>query len=162
MGVDPWATPGAGRGPGVAIPRARRIVDEVAGWLLRVGLSILVCIRSAGTPPTPETAAPPKAYGSHTPARASEMEFWQLKDLLVILLSAAVVLIPIVGLTARFTLGPLIDKFAKGRSAQIDSVAGELGALRFEVDGLREDIRELETQIRRLQDTSKFDRQLKG
>ncbi len=90
------------------------------------------------------------------------MEFWQLKDLLVILLSAAVVLIPIVGLTARFTLGPLIDKFAKGRSAQIDSVAGELGALRFEVDGLREDIRELETQIRRLQDTSKFDRQLKG
>ncbi len=90
------------------------------------------------------------------------MEFWQLKDLLVILLSAAVVLIPIVGLTARFTLGPLIDKFAKGRSAQIDTVAGELGALRFEVDGLREDIRELETQIRWLQDASKFERQLKG
>lgn len=90
------------------------------------------------------------------------MEFYELKDLLIILLSAAVVLIPIVGLTARFTLGPLIDKFAKGRTAQIDSVAGELGALRSEVDGLREDIRELETQIRRLQDASKFDRQLKG
>ncbi len=90
------------------------------------------------------------------------MEFWQLKDLLVILLSAAVVLIPIVGLTARFTLGPLIDKFAKGRTAQIETLAGELGALRFEVDGLREDIRELDTQIRRLQAASNFDRQLKG
>lgn len=47
---------------------------------------------------------------------------------------------PIVGLTARFILGPLNDKFARGRTAQIETLAGELGALRYEVDGLREDI----------------------
>ncbi len=34
------------------------------------------------------------------------MEFWQLKDLLFISLSGLVVLIPVVGLTARFTPRP--------------------------------------------------------
>lgn len=89
------------------------------------------------------------------------MEFYQLEDLLIILFSGAVVLIPVVGLTARFTLGPLIDKFAKGRSVQVESMAGELGALRYELDGLREDIRGLETQISRLQEAANFERQLK-
>lgn len=90
------------------------------------------------------------------------MEFWELKDLLIILFSAAVVLIPVVGLTARFTLGPLIEKFARSRSTQIETLAGELVALRIEVEGLRDDIREQQTEMKRLRDAADFDRQLKG
>lgn len=90
------------------------------------------------------------------------MEFWELKDLLIILFSAAVILIPVVGLTARFALGPLIEKFARGRSTQIETLAGELGALRIEVEGLRDDLRQQQTEIKRLRDAADFERQLKG
>lgn len=90
------------------------------------------------------------------------MEFYQLKDLLVILLIGAAVLIPVVGLTARFALGPLIEKLARGRSAQIETVAGEIGVLRRDVEGLREDLRQQEVEIKRLRDATGFERQLEG
>lgn len=90
------------------------------------------------------------------------MEFWQLTDLVILLFVGAAVLIPVVGLTARFALGPLIEKFARGRSTQIETLAGELGALRVEVEGLRDELRHQQTEIKRLRDAADFERQLKG
>jgi predicted phage tail protein len=90
------------------------------------------------------------------------MEFYQFKDLLVTLLVGAAVLIPVVGVTARFALGPLIEKFTRARSVQIETLAGEVGALRTDVEGLRDELRQQETELKRLRDATDFERQLKG
>jgi predicted phage tail protein len=90
------------------------------------------------------------------------MEFYQFKDLLVTLLVGAAVLIPVVGVTARFALGPLIEKFTRARTVQIETLAGEVGALRTDVEGLRDELRQQETELKRLRDATDFERQLKG
>ncbi len=43
------------------------------------------------------------------------MEWYQVKDLIGLGAMIVVVLVPVVGLTARFTIGPLIDRFARLR-----------------------------------------------
>lgn len=88
------------------------------------------------------------------------MEYWQVKDLIIIGLTGLVVLIPVVGITARLTLGPLIDKFARIRGREVDQLIREVGELRIEVAQLSELNEGLETQIKQLRDGVEFDRQL--
>ncbi len=89
------------------------------------------------------------------------MEFWQLRDVLFISLSALVVLIPVVGLTARFTLGPLIEKYATMRSGDLDNLSHEVRELRADVGRLKDYMGDLETEVVRLKDVAEFERKLK-
>ncbi len=89
------------------------------------------------------------------------MEFWQLRDLLFISLTALVVLIPVVGLTARFTLGPLIEKYAKMRSGDLDNLSHEVRELRGDIGRLKDYMGDLETEVVRLKDVAEFERKLK-
>ncbi len=89
------------------------------------------------------------------------MEFWQLTNLLVISLTALVVLIPVVGLTARFTLGPLIEKYAKMQSGDLDNLSHEVRELRADVGRLKDYMGDLETEVVRLKDVAEFERKLK-
>lgn len=88
------------------------------------------------------------------------MEYWQVKELIVIGIGSMAVLVPVVGITARLTLGPLIDKFARIRGREVDQLMREVGELRMEVSRLGELNAGLETRIERLRDGAEFDRQL--
>ncbi len=111
--------------------------------------------------PSPYRVHGVKSSSTESENKVSDMEFYQLKDLLFISLSGLVVLIPVVGLTARFTLGPLIEKYAKMRSGEVDNLSLQVGKLREEVGRLKDYTAELETQVVRLEDTAEFDRQLR-
>lgn len=89
------------------------------------------------------------------------MEFYQFKDLFVISMLGLVVLIPVVGLTARFTLGPLIEKYAKMRSGDVEKLSGQLSELRGDVEQLKDYMGDLETEVVRLKDAADFERKLK-
>lgn len=88
------------------------------------------------------------------------MEWYQIKDLMGISAIILVVLVPVVGLTARFTLGPLIDKFARLRAGNANALAEEVGELRRDVTHLQAHLEGLESQIRHLRETRDFDRSL--
>lgn len=92
--------------------------------------------------------------------RETSMEWYEIKELLAISAMIVVVLIPVVGLTARFTLGPLIDKFARLRSGNTDTLAEEVRELRHQVAHLQAHVEVVESQVRHLREVRDFDRSL--
>ncbi len=89
------------------------------------------------------------------------MEWWQIKDLMFITGAMLAVLIPIVGLTARFTLWPLIEKFTRARTDETERLAGDVDQLRRTVDSLRLQIGDIETSVRQVREAEEFERQLR-
>lgn len=88
------------------------------------------------------------------------MQWYQIQELLLGTTVALAVLIPVLGLTVRFSLGPLIDKFARLRATQTEDMAREVGELKGEVTRLRRHVAELETDLHRLAEVREFDRRL--
>ena len=88
------------------------------------------------------------------------MEWHQITELLAISATILVVLIPVVGLTARFTLGPLIEKFAQLRAGNTEALAEEVRELRRQVAHLQAHVEGVESQVRHLKDVKDFDRSL--
>lgn len=88
------------------------------------------------------------------------MEWYQITELLGISAMILVVLIPVVGLTARFTLGPLIEKFAELRTANSETLVEEVRELRRQVAHLQAHVEGVESQVRHLREVSDFDRSL--
>jgi hypothetical protein len=70
------------------------------------------------------------------------------------------VLIPIVGLTARFALKPIVEAIARMREAQAGSTGRELGVLEQRVALLEQQYQQLDTTVDRLAEIKDFDRQL--
>ena len=70
------------------------------------------------------------------------------------------VLIPIVGLTARFALKPIVEAIARMREAQAGSTGRELGVLEQRVALLEQQYQQLDTTVDRLAEMKDFDRQL--
>ncbi len=89
------------------------------------------------------------------------MDWWQIKDLMFASGVMLAVLVPIVGLTARFTLWPLIEKFTRARTGDAERLAGDVDQLRRTVDSLRLQIGDIETTVYRLREAEQFERQLR-
>jgi hypothetical protein len=70
------------------------------------------------------------------------------------------VLIPIVGLTARFALKPIVEAIARMREAQAGGTGRELAVLEQRVSLLEQQYQQLDTTVDRLAEIKDFDRQL--
>lgn len=70
------------------------------------------------------------------------------------------VLIPIVGLTARFALKPIVEAIARMREAQTGTAGRELNVLEQRVALLEQQYQQLDTTVERLSEMKDFDRQL--
>jgi hypothetical protein len=70
------------------------------------------------------------------------------------------VLIPIVGLTARFALKPIVEAIARMREAQAGGAGRELAVLEQRVSLLEQQYQSLDTTVERLGEIKDFDRQL--
>jgi TolA-binding protein len=81
-----------------------------------------------------------------------------LIPILAILIGGMILLVPIVGLTARFALKPIVEAFAHLRSTpgqdQLVSVLEQRLAL------MEQQLHGLESSVRRLEEDSEFQRQL--
>ena len=70
------------------------------------------------------------------------------------------VLIPIVGLTARFALKPIVEAIARMREARAGGAGRELAVLEQRVSLLEQQYQSLDTTVERLGEIKDFDRQL--
>jgi hypothetical protein len=80
--------------------------------------------------------------------------------IVAVVMGLMVVLIPIAGLTARFALKPIAEAVARMRSAQ--GANRELALVEQRMALLEQQLSNLETDVRKIEDVSPFDRQLKS
>ena len=87
------------------------------------------------------------------------MEWWQIKDLMITLAIIVGVLVPVMAVTYRFlTKTPEARKLTPGRRE-----ADEAARLQDQrLDHMERQLEDLEGLVRRLVDTTEFDRQLKA
>lgn len=90
------------------------------------------------------------------------MTWQQMEDLLLATTMALVILIPVIGLTVRFTLAPVIDRFLRFKAGQTEGLAQEVGELRGELAAVHRHVEQLETDLHRLTEVREFDRQLRA
>lgn len=90
------------------------------------------------------------------------MEWYQIKDLMGISAAILVVLIPVIGLTARFTIGPLIDRFARLRGAASEGTAQQLGQIARQISALEDRLDGFESDLHRIREAGEFERQLRS
>ena len=82
---------------------------------------------------------------------------FDLARLLVVLFFGAIFLTPVLGLTVRFAIKPLIESMAQLR----DPTNGhEIAALSAKIEALEAGLAEAEEEIRSLKSTQEFDRNL--
>lgn len=87
------------------------------------------------------------------------MEWWQLQELLMTVAVIVGVLVPVFALTYRFVLsGSLGDRKPLARGPE--STTGAVSDQRL--DRMERQLEDLEGMVRRLVDTTEFDRQLKS
>ena len=77
-----------------------------------------------------------------------------------IFMGSLVVLIPIVGLTVRFAIKPLLDSWARTRQSPL--VADHMKVLEKRISFLEQQVEGLEKQNERLLEEAEFRAQLKG
>lgn len=82
------------------------------------------------------------------------------EDWAIVLVTFIVVGIPVMGLTARLAIKPLVESILRVREAFLEKPGD--GASAAEVERLERDVRELREQVRRLTEASEFDRKLLG
>lgn len=83
------------------------------------------------------------------------------EDLAVVLVTFIVLGIPILGLTARFALKPIVESIVRLREA-FNQDALSSGVSPEEVVRLEQEIGELREQVHRLTEAAEFDRKLLG
>lgn len=77
-----------------------------------------------------------------------------------VVMGLMVVLIPIAGLTARFALKPIAEAVARMRSGQ--GANRELAVMEQRVALLEQQLSNLETDVRKIEEVTAFDRQLRS
>jgi hypothetical protein len=85
-------------------------------------------------------------------------------DALELIVALGVVVIPSVGLTARFVLKPLVDALVRLKEGGVIAAAGpspELGIVREQMRQMREDMLLLHAAMMEMRDANDFDRALK-
>ncbi len=90
------------------------------------------------------------------------MQWDQIHDLLLVSATILFILIPVVGLTVRFSLGPLIDKFARLRANRSEELADELAELRQQVVRLGQRVSDLGSHLHQLEEIDDFERKLRA
>lgn len=83
-----------------------------------------------------------------------------LVALVAVIMGVSIVLIPVIGLTARFALKPTVETLAKFFDVKGDQQVVQL--LERRVALLEQHIEHVESSVNRLGETQEFDRQLKG
>lgn len=83
------------------------------------------------------------------------------EEMMIVLVTFFVIGVPVMGLTARFAIKPLVESILRVREAFLDERrVGTASAA--EVERLEEEVRELRQQVRRLTEATEFDRRLLG
>ena len=83
------------------------------------------------------------------------------EELLIFILAVIVLGVPVMGLTARFAMKPLIESILRVREAFLtESRTG--GASATELARLEQEVSELREQVQRLTEAAEFDRKLLG
>lgn len=90
------------------------------------------------------------------------MDWSQIKHFMALSAIILVVLVPVVGLTARFTIGPLIDRFARLRGEAAEDARRQLDQVARDAAALRERVESLESDLHRLHEGREFERQLRS
>ena len=81
-----------------------------------------------------------------------------LTALVAIFFGCLIVLIPLAGITARFTIKPIAEALARVREGQ--GASREVAILEQRVSLLEQQLQAVETSLDRLAETREFDRQL--
>ena len=85
-------------------------------------------------------------------------------DIIKLLLTCSVIVLPALGLTARFALKPIVEAILRLKDGGVlpgdSGSAAEMRQLRAEVQALRHDLGQVRTDVERLQDADSFDRAL--
>ncbi len=83
-------------------------------------------------------------------------EYW-----MIVLVTFFVVGIPVLGLTARFAIKPLVESILRVREAFLEESRSE-NVRTAEMERLEQEVQELRQQVRRLTEATEFDRKLLG
>lgn len=83
-----------------------------------------------------------------------------LTAIVAVVMGTLMFLIPIAGLTARFALKPIAEAVARVRESQ--SAASELALMEQRLALLEQQMGSVETEVRHIQETLEFDRQLRS
>lgn len=83
-----------------------------------------------------------------------------LTAVIAVVMGSLMVLIPVVGLTARFALKPVVEAMARARSGQ--STQEEVRLLQQQVALLEQQVQSMETAVRRLGEEQDFRRQIEA
>jgi len=83
-----------------------------------------------------------------------------LGSIIATIMGISIVLIPVIGLTARFALKPVVEALSKvfeGRGAEesLQIMERRLGLMEAQIDGM-------EASVKRLSETARFDAQLRS
>lgn len=82
------------------------------------------------------------------------------EDWAIVLVTLIVVGVPMMGLTARLAIKPLVESILRVREAFLEKPGG--GASAAEMERLGREVQELREQVRRLSEATAFDRKLLG
>jgi len=83
-----------------------------------------------------------------------------LTSIIAVIMGISIVLIPVIGLTARFALKPVVE--ALSRVFEKRGMDESLQILERRIALLESHVESLETSVNRLEDTSSFDAQLRA
>lgn len=81
-------------------------------------------------------------------------EYW-----MIVLVTFFVIGVPVMGLTARFAIKPLVESILRVREAFLEESRAD-HASAAEVHRLEQEVRELRQQVHRLTEATEFDRKL--
>lgn len=88
----------------------------------------------------------------------------QTDDIIKLLLTCSVIVLPALGLTARFALKPIVEAILRLKDGGVlpgdSGPAAEMRQLREEVHALRHELGQVRTDVERLQDADTFNRAL--
>jgi len=88
------------------------------------------------------------------------MDIGELTDLVAVTLGILIVLIPVVGLTARFALKPIVDAFA--RVKEIQGQEQKVALMEQRIALLEEHLHSIDRNVGALQEASDFRRKLES
>jgi hypothetical protein len=84
------------------------------------------------------------------------------EEIAIVLVTFIVIGIPMLGLTARFALKPIVESILRLREAFAETPRGTAPLESNAVQQLEEEVAELRRQIQRLTEATEFDRKLLG
>jgi len=116
---------------------------------------------AAGLPATPPAAADPtRTYLEGSDAMPPIEMIGILIPILAILLGGLIVLIPVIGFTARFALKPTVEAYARLRQGAAGGQEQIVAVLDQRIAMMERQIDHLETTVRGLEDRRDFDQRL--